>query len=278
MYGCSIMMLTFVMALVCIEQYSRYDNALNTQMAADALADGTAVLLSVEGGDYDDAMEKSDDIKKYFLDKLDFKTKEVKIDKARLEQDKEVSVTLKTEYNNITNIDSVFDYITSESSYEISREAVTSYKVSSYMGGNYRANINEQAKREIENAGTERQILVEFALSKVGGLYSYGGTDFETGVDCSGFTMLCYEHLGYSIPRTAAQQMQALKSISRTELRPGDLLFYKDRSGNIGHVTMYIGGNQVVHASNSTDGIIISDIGYRQPAGYGRVAGFDEDP
>ncbi|MDD6069877.1 MAG: peptidoglycan endopeptidase, partial [Clostridiales bacterium] len=46
---------------------------------------------------------------------------------------------------------------------------------------------------------------------------------------------------------------------------------YRDSSGGIGHVTMYIGGGQVVHASSSTTGIIVSNIGYRTPCGAARI-------
>lgn len=83
--------------------------------------------------------------------------------------------------------------------------------------------------------------------------------------------MSVYAHFGYGIPRTAAAQMQGLPSVSLDAIQPGDLLFYRDSSGGIGHVTMYIGGGQVVHASSSTTGIIISNLGYRTPCGAARI-------
>ena len=70
--------------------------------------------------------------------------------------------------------------------------------------------------------------------------------------------MRIYEHFGYSIPRAGGQRTFG-KLITVAEAQPGDLIFYD------GHVTMYIGGGQVVHASSSTTGIIISSVGYRTP-------------
>jgi cell wall-associated NlpC family hydrolase len=113
--------------------------------------------------------------------------------------------------------------------------------------------------------------VVNYALQFVGNPYVYGGTSLTNGTDCSGFTMRVYEHFGYYIPRTAAAQMQGLPSVDLSAIQPGDLLFYRDSSGGIGHVTMYIGGGQVVHASSSTTGIIISSVGYRTPCGAARI-------
>ena len=86
------------------------------------------------------------------------------------------------------------------------------------------------------------------------------------GADCSGFTQSVMADNGISISRTAGQQSQGGTSVDLSEIQPGDLLFYSG-SGDygIGHVSMYIGNGQVVHASNSTDGIIVSDINYRTP-------------
>lgn len=129
----------------------------------------------------------------------------------------------------------------------------------------------EEAARLAEMTSTKRQEVVNFALQFVGNPYVYGGTSLTNGTDCSGFTMSVYAHFGYGIPRTAAAQMEGLQNVSLDSIQPGDLLFYKDSSGGIGHVTMYIGGGQVVHASSSTTGIIVSNIGYRTPCGAARI-------
>lgn len=131
----------------------------------------------------------------------------------------------------------------------------------------------EEAERArlAEMTSTKRQEIVNYALQFVGNPYVYGGTSLTNGTDCSGFTMSVYAHFGYGLPRTAAAQQQGLASVSLDSLQPGDLLFYKDSGGSIGHVTMYIGGGQVVHASSSTTGIIISNIGYRTACSAARI-------
>lgn len=131
----------------------------------------------------------------------------------------------------------------------------------------------EEAERAriAEMTSTKRQNVVNYALQFLGNPYVYGGTSLTNGTDCSGFTMGVYAYFGYGLPRTAAQQCNALTHVDLSAIEPGDLLFYKDKGGNIGHVTMYIGGGQVVHASSPRTGIIISNIGYRTPCAAGRV-------
>ncbi|MBQ8085617.1 MAG: C40 family peptidase [Lachnospiraceae bacterium] len=134
-----------------------------------------------------------------------------------------------------------------------------------------KAEQEAEAARLAEMTSTKRQEVVNYALQFLGNPYVYGGTSLTNGTDCSGFTMSVYAHFGYGLPRTAAQQMEGLTNVSLDSIQPGDLLFYRDKSGGVGHVTMYIGGGQVVHASSSTTGIIISGLGYRTPCGAARV-------
>ncbi len=115
-----------------------------------------------------------------------------------------------------------------------------------------------------------RAEMVDYAKQFLGNPYVYGGTSLTNGTDCSGFTMRIYEHFGYSIPRTAQEQYNMAEKITKEDLLPGDLLFYGSGTGGITHVTMYIGGDQVIHASTERTGIIISHISYRTPVGYGR--------
>ena len=111
--------------------------------------------------------------------------------------------------------------------------------------------------------------VVAYAMQFLGNRYVYGGTSLTNGTDCSGFTMRIYQHFGYSIPRTSASQAAALPSVSRSDVRPGDLFFYG--SGGVSHVGMYIGNNQIIHASNERTGIKISYAYYRTPIKIGRV-------
>lgn len=115
--------------------------------------------------------------------------------------------------------------------------------------------------------------MAEFAQQFVGCPYVYGGNSLTNGTDCSGFTQLIYKHFGISIPRTASTQYAYFTKISASELKPGDLVFYPEPydPNDIGHVAMYIGNGQVVHASNARTGIKYSAMGYRTIAGFGRV-------
>lgn len=115
------------------------------------------------------------------------------------------------------------------------------------------------------------QEIANFALQFVGYPYVYGGNSLTGGVDCSGFAQQVYLHFGYSITRTATSQAGDGTPVSIDSLQPGDLVFYADDDGSIGHVTIYIGGGQVVHASNPSNGIMVSDMYYRTPVWAVRI-------
>jgi len=115
-----------------------------------------------------------------------------------------------------------------------------------------------------------RRRIVKYAKKFVGNRYVYGGSSLTRGTDCSGFTMLLYRHFGYRLGHSAASQSTRGKKISRSQLKPGDLLFYR-RGGRISHVTMYIGDNKVIHASNEKNGIMISNVNYRRACSYRRI-------
>ncbi len=116
---------------------------------------------------------------------------------------------------------------------------------------------------EAAPASSKGQEVANFATQFVGNPYVWGGSSLTNGADCSGFVMAVYANFGISLPHSAAAQSGCGTAVSLDNLQPGDLLFYSN-GGGIGHVTMYIGGGQVVHASSSTTGIIISNVGYRQ--------------
>lgn len=95
--------------------------------------------------------------------------------------------------------------------------------------------------------------VVDFATQFVGNPYVWGGTSLTNGADCSGFVQSVYANFGVSLPRTSYEQQNAGTEVSYADAQPGDLICYG------GHVAIYMGNGQIVHASNSTDGIKISD-------------------
>lgn len=100
--------------------------------------------------------------------------------------------------------------------------------------------------------------IVDYALQFVGNPYVWGGTSLTNGADCSGFTQSIYAQFGYSLPRTSYEQQNWGTEVSYADAQPGDLICYG------GHVAIYMGNGQIVHASNSQDGIKISnDATYR---------------
>ena len=121
-------------------------------------------------------------------------------------------------------------------------------------------------------AGQTGVDLCNFACQFVGCPYVYGGTSLTGGADCSGFVQSVYANYGIGLPRTAAEQSGSGVEVSLSDLQPGDLCFY-DNGGYIGHVAIYIGGGQVVHASNPSSGIKISTFNYRTPVKATRLLG-----
>lgn len=123
-----------------------------------------------------------------------------------------------------------------------------------------------------DNETEIRKGMVNYAMQFLGRPYVYGGTSLETGIDCSAFMQNIYRNFGISIPRTSRQQSVIGRRIDFSEIRPGDLLFYYDAgTTRVGHVTMYVGNNTVIHASNPRSGIILSSVSYRMPCWCVRV-------
>lgn len=106
------------------------------------------------------------------------------------------------------------------------------------------------------------QEIADYALSFVGYPYVYGGSS-PKGFDCSGFTRYVYGQFGYTLNRTASNQLDNGVAVSMSELEPGDLVMFKKSgtgSKRASHVGIYIGNNQFVHASTSKVGVIVSNM------------------
>ena len=126
-----------------------------------------------------------------------------------------------------------------------------------YISSDYVAQVDASVAA---SSGTGSQIA-QYALQYVGSPYVYGGSS-PSGFDCSGFTTYVMKHFGYSVNRTASGQMDNGTAVDRSQLQPGDLVFFN--SGNSSkratHVGIYTGNGQFVHASTSTTGVIVSDL------------------
>ena len=122
-----------------------------------------------------------------------------------------------------------------------------------------------KAEQKEKEEAALRQSIVSYAKQFLGGRYVYGGSNPNTGTDCSGFTSYVLRNAsGVSIDRTAASQATQGRSVDIDHAQPGDLIFYSGGVG-INHVAMYIGDGRVIHASNEKNGIMISRWDYRSP-------------
>jgi cell wall-associated NlpC family hydrolase len=106
----------------------------------------------------------------------------------------------------------------------------------------------------------------KFACSQIGKPYVYA-TDGPGSYDCSGLTLAAWAKAGVYLPHNALQQSRRVRSVSRSELQPGDLVFYY---GDVHHVALYVGGGWVVHAPNSGDVVRMRKISVGPIHSYGR--------
>ena len=110
------------------------------------------------------------------------------------------------------------------------------------------------------------QSVVNYACQFVGSPYVWGGTSLTNGADCSGFIMSVYAKFGVSLPHSSGAMAGCGRAVSYSEAMPGDIICYA------GHVAIYMGGGQIVHASNAKDGIKISgNAAYRPIVAVRRV-------
>ena len=110
------------------------------------------------------------------------------------------------------------------------------------------------------------EAIVSFAKQFLGLQYRSGTPSLTKGADCSGFTMLIYKEFGVSLPRTVGGQASRGKYVAKGDLQKGDLVFYKAKGakGGATHVTIYIGGGQVIHESRPGVGVKISTVNMMQ--------------
>lgn len=119
----------------------------------------------------------------------------------------------------------------------------------------------------ISGSGSELgKSVANFACQFVGNPYVYGGTSLTNGADCSGFVMSVYANFGVSLPHSSAADRNVGTAVGGLEnAQPGDIVCYS------GHVGIYVGGGQIVHASTSKTGIIVSNASYRSILSIRRI-------
>ncbi|UCH85577.1 MAG: C40 family peptidase [Candidatus Latescibacterota bacterium] len=97
----------------------------------------------------------------------------------------------------------------------------------------------------------DRKEIVQYAKSFIGTPYRYGG-EGRGGVDCSGLVIAVYREFDIRLPRSSRDQSRSGQQVSRSDIRPADLVFFKTSGRqSVSHVGIYIGGGKFVHASTS---------------------------
>lgn len=111
-----------------------------------------------------------------------------------------------------------------------------------------------------------RKAIVNYACGFVGLPYVWGGRSLATGTDCSGFTMLIYQHFGYGLSPIPQGQLDGPgRKISYDEIQPGDIVLYSSKGIKATHAALYIGNGQVVHETNHRYGVLITSIDWIGP-------------
>jgi cell wall-associated NlpC family hydrolase len=104
--------------------------------------------------------------------------------------------------------------------------------------------------------------LVSNALGFLGVRYKRGGNSADTGFDCSGFVKATYEKtIGLILPRKASQQAAATEQIDKSDLQPGDLVFFNTMRRAFSHVGIYIGEGKFIHAPKPGAEVRVDDLG-----------------
>lgn len=114
---------------------------------------------------------------------------------------------------------------------------------SSYLSLNDKYKSDKKTSSSGESLGQ----LIEFLYAQIGKPYVWGATGYNS-YDCSGLSQTAYKQIGISIPRVASAQSRYGKKVDKSDLRPGDLVFFNTDGSGVSHVGVYIGEGQMIHA------------------------------
>lgn len=135
---------------------------------------------------------------------------------------------------------------------------ITYNGINGYVSSDYMVTCKDSAGSRGDGTVTSAssslgQQVVDYAKQFLGTPYVWGGNG-PNSFDCSGFTKYVYSHFGYTLNRTASAQLSNGVSVSRSELQPGDLVFFNNGrvSTPVSHVGIYVGNGQFIHASTNT--------------------------
>ncbi len=146
------------------------------------------------------------------------------------------------------------------------------YVASDYVTISYELNWATKYTPYGSDVSDLRVRICDYAKKWIGTKYVWGGNSLSYGIDCSGFVKQVYKQFGYTTPRVSREMAKTYKTISISQLKPGDLVFYGNVStGYINHVAMYIGNGQVIHSSTNYNGVAISSMYFYSIIKCGRI-------
>lgn len=208
-----------------------------------------------------------------------------------------ISLTEGDSFDALSNLTSVYDKVDGEIEYQkqeiVNSEVDTNYytvdsNVNSDVPGTYEVTVtavdqygNEsmvtysvEVSEKVEDvapvvtqpiykndyvATGDMNSLVKLAYSLIGSPYAAGGNS-PAGFDCSGFVQYLYSQVGISISRSSSTQMYDGVPVSYENAKPGDILIWGYSAGAPTHSAIYVGGGQMIHATNPVQGVIASDV------------------
>lgn len=119
----------------------------------------------------------------------------------------------------------------------------------------------DQLSTAKEKAGGQATGLITQAMDLLGVPYRKGGNTESTGFDCSGFVRHLYEKsVGQLLPRRAEEQAKSTEVIERSELKPGDLVFFNTMKRAFSHVGIYVGDGKFIHAPRAGKAVKVDDM------------------
>lgn len=194
-----------------------------------------------------------------------------------------------TNYDILSNITNVYDnidgdisYIDSNSVSDDSCNYYTYYSDFNYnVPGEYVVNINAVDKNSNSTSKTFKIVVNKrsvgdtvssIAYSLVGSPYIMGANG-PYGFDCSGFVQYVYSRLGIYISRSSSTQLYDGVAVSYSDILPGDIINWGYSNGVSTHSALYVGNGKMIHAANTSMGVIISDVGYWLSASGTQIIG-----
>lgn len=247
-----------------VQQVSDYDDEKLTeyQDTKEKVAEAKAVLEEEEA-----ELEEVQEAQQQYKASLDSKIASAKAKQADFEKElanakkkaKEYQKTIKEQTAAIQKLQKEEEEKRKKEQAAASAAGTTATTGTASASGNSTASGNTSVSVPTASGSGTGASIASYALQFVGNPYVSGGTSLTNGADCSGFTQSVFKHFGISIPRTSGAQAGGGKSVSLSAIQAGDIIYYG------GHVAIYIGNGQIVHASTQKTGIKVSSYLYRTP-------------